>query len=79
MITISWLTVLTYLSIAVAIDGVIKQVALKNGYTKLATICDFIADHAQAVIDVIKGILALTIQFGMKLTAKKTAPTTDEK
>ena len=67
MITITWLKVLLWLSAAVAVDGVIKAVAVKNGYTKLAIDCSFIADHIQVVIDIIKGILAL----GIQLTAKK--------
>ena len=67
MITITWLKVLLWLGAAVAVDGVIKQVALKNGYTKVATACDFIADHIQVVIDIIKGVLAL----GIQLTTKK--------
>ena len=42
-------------------------IGVKNGYTKLASACSFIADHIQVVIDIIKGILAL----GIQLTAKK--------
>ena len=67
MITITWLKILLWLSAAVAVDGVIKAVAVKNGYTTLASACSFIADHIQVVIDIIKGILAL----GIQLTAKK--------
>lgn len=79
MITVSWVTVVLVLSLIVAIDGVIKQVALKNGYTQLATICDFIADHVNAVLDVIKGVLAICVQFGTTVTAKKPAPITEPK
>ena len=68
MTEIAWLLanyahVLKWLAIITMTDGIVKQVALKHGYTKLASICDFIADHISFVVDLVGNLGSLFSVF----------------
>lgn len=43
----------------IAIDGIIKQVALKQGNTKLVSICDLIANDLNEILFILQAIPSL--------------------
>lgn len=43
----------------IAIDGIIKQVALKQGNTKLVSICDLVANDLNELLVVSQAILSI--------------------
>jgi hypothetical protein len=51
----------------IAIDGIIKQIALKQGNTKLVSICDLIANDLNEVLLALQAIPSL---FGKTTTAQ---------
>jgi hypothetical protein len=55
----------------IAIDGIIKQVALKQGNTKLVSICDVIANDLNEIITVLQAIPSLFAKPSTSVTAQK--------
>lgn len=50
-------TVMEIIGDIIACDAVIKQVAQKYGFTKLASLCDMIATGLNFVLDIIIGLI----------------------
>lgn len=53
----NWFNLLQWIGDVIAVDAVIKQAAQKYGYTKLASLCDLIANDLNFVLDIITGII----------------------
>lgn len=52
----NWLNLIQWIGDIIAIDAVIKQVALKYGFNKLVSICDLIANDLGFILDVLGSI-----------------------
>lgn len=59
----------------IAIDGIIKQIALKQGNTRLVSICDIVANDLNEILEIIK---LLPTVFS-KPTQPTTTPTVGQK
>jgi hypothetical protein len=70
---INWIDVIRWIGDIIAVDAVIKQVALKYGFKRLASLCDIIATGVNFVLDIITGLIgALKNRGGSNVSTNST-------